>query len=159
MSCYSVDQLSADGVFSTNLNPALTWQRSSTRLSDEDIIHDETHPSRILAPEMKKNLAKKRRITKKTRGNFWELRLYIAGQTPNSIAAIANLKKICEDQLRGKYRIEVVDLLKKPQLAKGDQIVAIPTLVRRLPPPVKKIVGNLSRTERTLVGLDIQRAS
>ena len=84
-----------------------------------------------------------------------DLRLYIAGQTPNSIAAIANLKKICEDKLKGKYRIEVVDLLKKPQLAKGDQIIAIPTLVRRLPPPVKKIVGNLSKTERTLVGLDI----
>ena len=107
---------------------------------------------------MNKNLAKKRRTTKRTRGNFWELRLYIAGQTPNSIAAIDNLKKICEDQLRGKYRIEVIDLLKKPQLAKGDQIVAIPTLVRRLPPPVKKIVGNLSKTERALVGLDIQPA-
>jgi circadian clock protein KaiB len=104
---------------------------------------------------MKKNLAKKRRTTKSTRREFWELRLYIAGQTPNSLAAIDNLKKICEDQLQGKYRIEVVDLLKKPQLAKGDQIVAIPTLVRRLPPPVKKIVGNLSKTERTLVGLDI----
>jgi len=73
---------------------------------------------------MNKSLAKKRRTTKSTRGNFWELRLYIAGQTPNSIAAIANLKKICEDQLRGKYRIEVIDLLKKPHLAKGDQIVA-----------------------------------
>ena len=107
---------------------------------------------------MKKSLVKRRRTTKSTRGNFWELRLYIAGQTPNSIAAIANLKKICEDQLKGKYRIEVIDLLKKPQLAKGDQIVAIPTLVRRLPPPVKKIVGNLSKTERTLVGLDIQPA-
>jgi circadian clock protein KaiB len=107
---------------------------------------------------MNKSVAEKRRTTKKgTRGNFWELRLYIAGQTPNSIAAIANLKKICEDQLKGKYRIEVIDLLKKPQLAKGDQIVAIPTLVRRLPPPVKKIVGNLSKTERALVGLDIQR--
>ena len=105
---------------------------------------------------MKKNVAKKRRTTKRTRWNFWELRLYIAGQTPNSIAAIANLKKICEDQLQGKYRIEVIDLLEKPQLAKGDQIVAIPTLVRRLPPPVKKIVGNLSKTERALVGLDIQ---
>jgi len=105
---------------------------------------------------MKKSLAKKRRTAKSNRGNFWELRLYIAGQTPNSIAAIANLKKICDDQLRGKYRIEVIDLLKKPQLAKGDQIVAIPTLVRRLPPPVKKIVGNLSKTERALVGLDIQ---
>ena len=106
----------------------------------------------------KKTLSKKRPAAKRNRANFWELRLYIAGQTPNSIAAIANLKKICEDQLAGKYRIEVVDLLKKPQLAKGDQIVAIPTLVRRLPPPVKKIVGNLSKTERALVGLDILRA-
>jgi circadian clock protein KaiB len=94
---------------------------------------------------MKKGVTKKRRTTKRARGNFWELRLYIAGQTPNSIAAIANLKKICEDQLQGRYRIEVIDLLEKPQLAKGDQIVAIPTLVRRLPPPVKKIVGNLSQ--------------
>src|SRR6476620_593267 len=107
---------------------------------------------------MNKSVAKKPRPTKSARANFWELRLYIAGQTPNSIAAIANLKKICEDQLKGKYRIEVIDLLKRPQLAKGDQIIAIPTLVRRLPPPVKKIVGNLSKTERTLVGLDIQRA-
>src|SRR5690242_7602557 len=106
---------------------------------------------------VKKRRTNKRRTAKSTRGNFWELRLYIAGQTPNSIAAFANLKKICEDQMRGKYRIEVIDLLKKPQLAKGDQIVAIPTLVRRLPPPVKKIVGNLSKTERALVGLDIQR--
>jgi circadian clock protein KaiB len=105
---------------------------------------------------MNKSVAKKRRTTRSIRGNFWELRLYIAGQTPNSIAAIANLKKICEEQLQGKYRIEVIDLLKNPQLAKGDQIVAIPTLVRRLPPPVKKIVGNLSKTERALVGLDIQ---
>ncbi|HXI41001.1 MAG TPA: circadian clock KaiB family protein [Bryobacteraceae bacterium] len=102
----------------------------------------------------KKSNAK--RVTKRAREDFWELRLYIAGQTPNSITAIANLEKICEDQLQGKYRIEVIDLLEKPQLAKGDQIVAIPTLVRRLPPPVKKIVGNLSRTERALVGLDIQ---
>jgi circadian clock protein KaiB len=106
---------------------------------------------------MSKSVTKKRPATKRARANFWELRLYIAGQTPNSIAAIANLKKICEDQLKGRYRIEVIDLLKKPQLAKGDQIVAIPTLVRRLPPPVKKIVGNLSKTERALVGLDIQR--
>jgi circadian clock protein KaiB len=105
---------------------------------------------------MTKSVAKKRRTTKHARSNFWELRLYIAGLTPNSIAAIDNLKKICEDQLKGKYRIEVIDLLKKPQLAKGDQIVAIPTLVRRLPPPVKKIVGNLSKTERALVGLDLQ---
>jgi circadian clock protein KaiB len=107
---------------------------------------------------MNKSLATKRRPAKSTRSNFWELRLYIAGQTPNSILAIANLKKICEDNLRGKYRIEVIDLLEKPQLAKGDQIIAIPTLVRRLPPPVRKIIGNLSKTERALVGLDLKPA-
>ena len=106
----------------------------------------------------KKSPARKRRPAKSTGSDFWRLRLYIAGQTPNSIAAIANLKKICEDKLRGKYRIEVVDLLEKPQLAKGDQIIAIPTLVRRLPPPVKKIIGNLSKTESVIVGLDLQPA-
>jgi len=107
---------------------------------------------------MKKSSANKRRPAKTGRSNFYILRLYIAGQTPNSIAAIANLKKICEDKLKGKYRIEVVDLLEKPQLAKGDQIIAIPTLVRRLPPPVKKIIGNLSKTESVIVGLDLQPA-
>ncbi len=104
----------------------------------------------------KKSSAIKPRPAKRNRNDFWRLRLYIAGHTPNSIAAIANLKHICEDQLRGKYRIEVIDLLKKPQLAKGDQIIAIPTLVRRLPPPVKKIIGNLSKTESVVVGLDLQ---
>lgn len=104
---------------------------------------------------IKKRSAKKH--PPKTSGSdFFKLRLYIAGQTPNSIAAIANLKKICEGTLKGKYRIEVVDLLVKPQLAKGDQIIAIPTLVRRLPPPVKKIIGNLSKTESVIVGLDLQ---
>jgi circadian clock protein KaiB len=107
---------------------------------------------------MKKSSAKKRPHAKTNRSEFYRLRLYIAGQTPNSIAAIANLKKICEDKLRDKYRIEVVDLLEKPQLAKGDQIIAIPTLVRRLPPPVKKIIGNLSKTESVIVGLDLQLA-
>jgi circadian clock protein KaiB len=106
---------------------------------------------------MKKNSsAKKRRPAKSSRSDFWRLRLYIAGQTPNSIAAIANLKKICKDQLQGRYRMEVIDLLEKPQLAKGDQIIAIPTLVRRLPPPVKKIIGNLSKTESVVVGLDLK---
>jgi circadian clock protein KaiB len=105
---------------------------------------------------MKKSSASKRLPAKSNKRDFWRLRLYIAGQTPNSIAALVNLKKICKDELRGKYRIEVVDLLKKPQLAKGDQIVAIPTLVRRLPPPVKKIIGNLSKTESVVVGLDLQ---
>ena len=86
---------------------------------------------------------------------LWELRLYVAGQTPKSLTAFANLKKICEERLAGKYKIEVVDLLKNPQLAKGDQIFAIPTLVRKLPQPVRKILGDLSNTERTLVGLDL----
>jgi len=103
-----------------------------------------------------KSASTKKPPAKRARRDFWELRLYIAGLSPNSVAAIANLKKICEDQLKGKYRVEVVDLLEKPQLAKGDQIIAIPTLVRRLPPPVKKIIGNLSNTERALIGLDIQ---
>ena len=105
----------------------------------------------------KKNSAKKR-PAKTRRSEFFILRLYIAGQTPNSVTAIANLKKLCEEKLKGKYRIEVVDLLEKPQLAKGDQIIAIPTLVRRLPPPVKKIIGNLSKTESVMVGLDLQPA-
>ena len=86
----------------------------------------------------------------------WELRLYVAGQTPKSLQAFANLKRICEEHLAGKYRIEVIDLLKNPQLAKGDQILALPTLVRKLPEPVKKIIGDLSNTERVLVGLDIR---
>jgi circadian clock protein KaiB len=88
--------------------------------------------------------------------NVYVLRLYVAGQTPKSMTAFANLKKLCEEHLAGKYRIEVIDLLKNPQLAKGDQIFAIPTLVRRLPPPLKKIIGDLSNTERVLVGLDLR---
>jgi len=88
--------------------------------------------------------------------DHWELRLYVAGQTPKSIAAFANLKKLCEEHLAGKYRIEVIDLLVNPQLAKGDQIVAIPTLVRSLPQPIRKIVGDLSKTERVLVGLQLR---
>jgi circadian clock protein KaiB len=89
----------------------------------------------------------------------WNLRLYVAGQTPKSITAFANLKKICEEHLAGQYSIEVVDLLKNPQLAKGDQIIAIPTLVRKLPEPIKKIIGDLANTERVLVGLDIRPVS
>lgn len=86
----------------------------------------------------------------------WELRLYVAGQTPKSLRAFANLKKICEEHLTGQYRIEVIDLVERPQLAEGDQILAIPTLVRKLPAPVKKIIGDLSNTERVLVGLDLR---
>src|SRR5580765_779767 len=84
------------------------------------------------------------------------LRLYIAGQTPKSVLALANLKEICETHLQGRYEIEVIDLLENPKLAQGDQILALPTLVRRLPEPIKKIIGDLSNTERVLVGLDIQ---
>jgi circadian clock protein KaiB len=86
----------------------------------------------------------------------WDLRLYVAGQTPKSIAAFSNLKRVCEEHLAGKYNIEVVDLIKNPLLAQGDQIVAIPTLVRKLPEPVRKIIGDLSNTERVLVGLQLR---
>lgn len=86
----------------------------------------------------------------------WDLRLYIAGQTPRSLAAFANLKQLCEEHLAGEYHIQVIDLVKNPQLARGDQIVAIPTLVRRLPPPLSKIIGDLSNTERVLVGLQLR---
>src|SRR5947199_10292815 len=89
----------------------------------------------------------------------YELRLYVAGQTPKSLTAFANLKKICEEHLAGKYRIEIIDLLETPQLASGDQILAIPTLVRKLPEPVKKIIGDLSNTERALVGLNLRPVS
>jgi circadian clock protein KaiB len=86
----------------------------------------------------------------------WELRLYVAGQTSRAVMAFANLKKICEEHVPGKYRIEIIDLLKHPQLAKGDQILAVPTLVRKLPVPVRKIIGDLSNIERVLVGLDLR---
>lgn len=87
---------------------------------------------------------------------LWELRLYVAGQTARCLQAFANLKCICEEHLAGQYHIEVVDLLQNPQLAEGDQILAIPTLVRKLPEPVRKIIGDLSNTERVLVGLDLR---
>jgi circadian clock protein KaiB len=90
--------------------------------------------------------------------DLWELRLYVAGKTTKSIAAFENLTKLCEEHLSGKYRIEVVDLLVHPQLAKGDQIIAIPTLVRKLPFPVRKVIGDLSNVERTLVGLQLRPA-
>lgn len=90
------------------------------------------------------------------KSDMYVLRLYVAGQTPKSMTAFANLKKLCEEHLAGKYKIEVIDLLKNPQLARGDQILAIPTLVRKLPQPLKKIIGDLSNTERVLVGLDIR---
>jgi len=86
----------------------------------------------------------------------YQLRLYVAGQTPKSVLALRNLKQICEEHLNGRYEIEMIDLLQNPQLARGDQILAVPTLVRRLPEPIKKIIGDLSNTERVLVGLDLR---
>jgi circadian clock protein KaiB len=93
----------------------------------------------------------------RTAKKVWDLRLYVAGKTPRSVKALANLKKICEEYKPGEYRIEVVDLLKDPRLARGDQIIAVPTLVRKLPEPVRKIIGDLSDTERVLVGLDLRK--
>ncbi len=104
--------------------------------------------------EKNRRVAKRRPAAKKRKA--WELRLYVAGQTPKSLAALANLKALCEEHLQGLYAIEVIDLLENPQLARGDQIVAIPTLVRKLPPPLRKIIGDLSNTERVLVGLDVR---
>jgi circadian clock protein KaiB len=89
----------------------------------------------------------------------WELRLYVAGQTPKSIAAFNNLKKICEEHLAGRYTIEVIDLVQNPKLARDEQIVAIPTLIRKLPDPIRRIVGDLSDTERALVGLQLRRTT
>ena len=99
---------------------------------------------------------KEQRDDTATADDCCQLRLYVAGMTPKSLAAFGNLKRICEEHLEGKYRIEVIDLMVSPQLAKGDQILALPTLVRRLPEPVRKIIGDLSNTERVLVGLDIK---
>jgi circadian clock protein KaiB len=92
---------------------------------------------------------------KNGKSRTWRLRLYVAGQTPKSITALANLKRLCDSHLAGRYSIEVVDLLEKPQLARRDDIVVIPTLVRQLPPPIRKIIGDLSNEERVLVGLDV----
>ncbi len=101
--------------------------------------------------------SRKRRIgPRKTKPRAYILRLYVAGQTPKCVTAFANLKQICEEHLAGQYKIEVIDLLENPQLARGDQILAIPTLVRKLPEPVRKIIGDLSNTERVLVGLNLQ---
>ncbi len=99
---------------------------------------------------------KRRNPQRKPKPDTYILRLYVAGQTPRCVTAFANLKQICEEYLAGKYQIEVIDLLENPKLAQGDQIFAIPTLVRKLPEPVRKIIGDLSNTERVLVGLNLQ---
>ena len=107
---------------------------------------------------MTKIKAAKKRATASPRKPvlLWQLRLYVTDQTPKSVAALTNLKKVCETHLKGRYRIKVIDLLKHPHLAKGDQILAVPTVVRMLPKPVRTIIGNLSDIERVLVGLDLR---
>ena len=100
-------------------------------------------------------LSEKRTAPQSSVAQIYSLRLYVAGHTPKSVLALANLKQICEEHLQGRYRIEVIDLLKHPQLARGDQILAIPTLVRRLPQPIRKIIGDLCDTRQTLIGLDL----
>lgn len=91
--------------------------------------------------------------------HVWRLRLYVAGQTPKSLTAFENLKRICEEHLRGRYMIEVIDLMVNPQLAEGDQIIAVPTLIRNLPEPMKRIIGDLSNTEKVLVGLELKQVA
>lgn len=108
---------------------------------------------------MNPNVRKNSKATAQATQPPWILRLYVAGATPKSLAAFDNLKRLCEEHLADQYRIEVIDLLKNPQLAKGDQIVAVPTLVRKLPVPIRKIIGDLSDTERVLVGLDLRPAA
>ena len=106
---------------------------------------------------MKTKTAKRPAAPKRPSAKLWQLRLYVMDQTAKSLTAFANLKQICETHLKGRYRITVIDLLRQPQLAKGDQILAIPTVVRKLPSPVRTIIGNLSDTERVLVGLDLRQ--
>ena len=124
------------------------WQPGDTGLS-----YRKEWGSEVDVKGRKSNNGKPRR---KDAIDFFRLRLYVAGHTPKSEAALENLRTICEQHLSNHYQLEVIDLQKNPQLASGDQILAIPTLVRRLPPPIKKIVGDLSQTERVLVGLDLQ---
>ena len=103
-------------------------------------------------------MAAARKKAKEADREHWELRLYVAGETPRSIEALARLERICDEHLPGRYSIEVIDLIKNPTLAEGDQIIAIPTVVRRMPAPMKKIIGDLSNLERVLVGLDLMHS-
>ena len=98
----------------------------------------------------------KTKAAQPAKSQFWDLRLYVAGRTPKSVAALENLRALCEARFKGRYRLVVIDLMRHPELAKGDQIIAIPTLVRKLPAPIKKILGDLSNTEKVLVGLDVE---
>lgn len=106
---------------------------------------------------MKPKPTTRKSAPRKTESNRYVLRLYVAGQTPKSVHAIANIKKICEENLKGRYVLDVIDLYQQPQLAQGEQIIAVPTLIKKLPPPLRRIIGDMSNTERVLVGLDLQK--
>ena len=106
---------------------------------------------------MKTESTKPKSAPRTAESDRYVLRLYVAGQTPKSVHAIANIKKICEENLKGRYELEVIDLYQQPQLAQGEQIIALPTLIRKLPPPLRRIIGDMSNTERVLVGLDLRK--
>lgn len=106
---------------------------------------------------MKTKAAEHKSAAQKAESKRYVLRLYIAGQTPKSVLAIANIQRICEEELQGQYDLEVIDLYQQPQLAQGEQIVAVPTLIKKLPPPLRRIIGDMSDTERMLVGLDLRK--
>jgi len=114
-------------------------------------------PNKVAKPIRKSAASTKANNVRLT--EYWNLRLYVAGQTPRSISAFANLKRICEERLAGRYFIEVIDLVKHPQLAQGDQIIAIPTLVQKLPEPIKRVVGDLSNTEKVIVGIELHETT
>jgi circadian clock protein KaiB len=115
-------------------------------------------PAAIEKRKLASSSANAKKPGKKNGPDSWNLRLYVAGQTPKSITAFANLKQLCEQHLPGRYQIEIIDLVKQPQLAQNDQIVALPTLVRKLPEPLKRVIGDLSNLERVMVGLDLRMA-
>jgi circadian clock protein KaiB len=116
-----------------------------------------TKPTAAPGSSAQQKSTAKKKARPRAPAEIWQLRLYVAGKTPKSIEAFGNLKRICEEHLKGRYQIEVIDLLENPTLARGDQILAVPTLVRKLPPPVKKIIGDFSNTERVLVGLNLRQ--
>lgn len=137
----------------SNIAVKSLWRRDSLLNSrGGNLMTNAARNNSRTAPTQPENLTQPKGMPD---SEIYILRLYVAGQTKKSLAAFANLKKICEEHLAGKYRIEIVDLQENPQLARGDQILAVPTLVRKLPPPIKKIIGDLSNTERMLVGLNL----
>jgi circadian clock protein KaiB len=136
--------------------PTKSSTQVTAKAGSKSPITSRTAARRTARPAQPRNVTGAGKRNGKSPDDLWELRLYVAGQTAKSLAAFNNLTRFCETYLQGKYRIEVVDLMENPQLARDDQIVAIPTLVRKLPVPIRKIIGDLSSTERVLVGLQLR---